>query len=143
MYRCTDKYKHIYSPSKIQHPLLPHSWGMGISPYHAKGHMGIYWELGDVQTTPGKVSARQGGIWNVQDVKLKFKNTYYFCAEPTCICVDFCTIRHADIFLFYLYLTLDNRSSNFTSHTTEHARCVVSCTICHQQTDLRPSNKCH
>ena len=33
-------------------------WGMGGSPYHAKGQMGIYWELGDVQTTPEKVSAR-------------------------------------------------------------------------------------
>ena len=80
--------------------------------------MGIYWELGDVQTTPEKVSARWSGLWNVRDVKLKFKNKY-FRGDPTCFCVEFCTIRRAKSFYFYLYFTLANWPSKLAPHTTE------------------------
>ena len=52
--------------------MVPYLRGKGGSPYHTKGHVGISWELEDVQTTPEKVLSRRVGIWNVRDVKLKF-----------------------------------------------------------------------
>ena len=55
---------------------------MGGSAYPAIGQMGKYWELGEVQTTTGKLSVRRIEISNVLDVKIELKK-YHVCPDPT------------------------------------------------------------
>ena len=55
---------------------------MGGSAYPAIGQMGKYWELGEVQTTTGKLSVRRIEISNVLDVKIELK-IYHFRAYST------------------------------------------------------------
>ena len=49
---------------------------MGGSAYPAIEQMGKYWELGEVQTTAGKLSVRRIEISNVLDVKVKFYKSH-------------------------------------------------------------------